>query len=67
MHLIWGNHYDLLNLSQTTDVVCPSKSDASKDPSPDNADPSAHNDDKLQGTIQSPPNQNDTESGSIRS
>ena len=51
---------------QTSDVVLPSASDASKDPSPVDADPVEEYHNQLQGSIQSPSTHNDTASGAIR-
>ena len=57
---------ELLTLVQKSDVVFPAASDASRDSSPADADPAADDDGELQGTIQFPPTQNDTDCGSIR-
>ena len=46
---------EFLTLVQKSDVVCPAASDASRDPSPADADPAADDAGELQGTIQLPP------------
>ena len=55
LYLLRGKHYDLLNLDQTYDYVCPSVSDASMYPSPDDVDPAINDDGDLKRTIKLTP------------
>ena len=56
----------LLTLDQTADAFFPAKSNARRDPSPDDSDPAADDDGELQETIQFPPHHNDADCGTIR-
>ena len=54
-YLLRRHNSDLLNLAQTYDYVCPSVSDASMYPSPDDVDPAINDDGDLKRTIKLTP------------